>query len=255
MIQLHTQNDLSTVSDKMIAKIFASFTIRENEVCIRIPKVRAEEYIKLKNLIEYKYCMPIQLFTEKNVNYFNLCRYSTYKFLKIIAPHLNCSNYKMQQIKKTLKACERARINIYAAGPIEKDPNGGLLIRQQMIETLRFTKSNLINPCDFDYNDGPSMSKFKEQHSLRESYWYSRKIVSGDVFAVKRVDIVALYINQYIGYGSTSECTVAVSLNKPVYAIIDDNFDIDTLNPWLLGCITRFFKSINEFRSFLVRSE
>ncbi len=80
-----------------------------------------------------------------------------------------------------------------------------------------------------------------------------QKIVEFDCTEIaERSDYVVCYWDESAqrGAGTKGELTMARYFNKPVYLLT--SMDLSDVPGWVIGCTTRFFKSIEELQSFLL---
>lgn len=246
------RNALSKLNSQTIIRSFPNFEFDKGlHVLIPLPTSKSlrEKAFYTKWLLQYKYCLPIKYEIENDL--LSLGDYATYKFLKIILPF--APRNKIDLWKTIIANKKESKISIYAAGAIELSPDKGIGSREIIKNSLKSTKSIVINPCDFEFNKNDmSLTNYRKVHSIHESWMHEQQIVSSDCDAVLAVDVIALWLDQYVGRGSTSECTLAKAMLKPVYAIIAPDYNIKKTPVWLLGCISRFFKSPEQFRKFIL---
>jgi hypothetical protein len=211
---------------------------------------KARDYMALKPAIEYKYCMPLPILEKDGGAWHGtMCRYSTFKLLKLIMPFINDDNHWVQ---KTLRSTRPAKITLYACGAIEKSPDHGKGYRKILRDVLISTKTKIIDPCDFVYNkEYDTLSEHRDKNTTNEAYRFSSTVVDGDLDAVRDSDAIVVWLDPYLGSGSTGEMSVARVLGIPVYGIAAEGFDVEKLHPWLMGCVTRFFSDMNSFRQFV----
>ena len=244
----------AVVTDRKIFDVFANIDItREKTLCLKLPDkgMRKQRILQYRQYLQNKYCMPIEYCESSNTIIWN--NYSAYKFLKLFYEYFEYhQKSRWEQIKRTIKFNKDKRLIIYAAGAIEKAPDGGRSSRDNLKTSLKFTRTRIINPCDFVFNKQyKSMKEFAQSNSQLKNWKHMCKVVEGDIAAVKDSHAIVVWVDKYLGIGSHSECTLAKGLHKPVYAITDDGFDV-TQYPWLMGTLTRVFKNHDAFRKFIL---
>ncbi len=254
MLEAYTQNEMSVINGKFLKETFQNFKCdKDGRVIIEFPVRKRSEFLFYKDLIEYKYCLPMTV----EGNLFYLSKYSSYKFIKLVMPHIK-GVAKNSYYTSILEEIKNEKLTIYAAGAIEKAPDHGVGFRVNLKEKLRFTKTNIVDPTDFEYNrqvECSSLTEYGQKHSIGDYYKFVRNVVKGDIESVMSVDVVVANIDQYIGTGTPAETSVCVAMNKPVYGLVAEGFDIKSLRPWMLGTVTRFFPTIQSLREFIIYPE
>lgn len=260
MITPYSKSDLQMLDISFLNKFLGNIRAwgNKNNISIELSCRQHNEYKQIKKAIEYKFGLPMPL-AIKNGDYHYLLNptpYTTHRLLQMLMPLWTKKKIGETKAEEIIKRTKRAKLTIYAAGGIEKAPDHGIGYRNALAQVMQMVPVTIINPCDFTYNQNyKSTSAYKKEHNIHSTYKFARQIINGDLSAVEYCDVVAVNIDQYVGYGSTSEATIARYLDKPVYGIISQDFDINNINNWLLGCIDRFFDSINQFREFILQCE
>jgi hypothetical protein len=241
---------------KHIAAVMTGYADGENVIIPINPSPElAQEQWNMRNLIQYKYCLPIHFSHRQNC--FILPAFSAFKYYKLVIDNLLTSPAIEKRWERLRDETFDSKIKLYAAGAIERSPDKGVGSRRAIAKALKGQKVRIVNPCDFDFNKDDanqhvSMTEFKKTHSFGELWIHSHQVVTGDVNAVFECDAIVLWADQYLGVGSTSEATLAQAIAKPVYVVPAPDFDIKKeINAWLLGCTTRFFDSLEDFTNFV----
>ncbi len=253
MFEVYTQDELRKVSGKNLLETFSNFRVTEKgQVFISFPERKMGEYLHLKDLVEYKYCLPISL----GKGGFLFSPYSSYKFITLVLPYLKLSIKKKLFIDSVLEEYKNIPVTIYAAGAIEKAPDHGVGFRQTLKDIFHFTKTKIVDPTDFEYNKNTSsLTEYGKTATLDDYYKLARKVIYGDINAVIDADIIVSNLDQYIGVGTPAETTLNMAQRKPVYGVVANGFDIRQLHPWMFGTITRFFPSFSALRDFIIYPE
>jgi len=212
--------------------------------------------LRFKGLLEYKYFLPIHYRWKYKELVFH--GYSAHKLLSLIEDHHRFYKRKRVQFEEVIESTESKKISAYAAGAIEHAPDKGVGYRQKLKELLEFTRVEVIDPCDFEYNNGElaTLREHAAENSMVKSYWHTQAVVDGDCGAVIESESVIVLIDECMlkGTGTKAEMTVARANKRPVYAIIQ-GVNIGDVSPWTRSCVTRYFSSDHELREFIVRSE
>ena len=147
-------------------------------------------------------------------------------------------------------------MNLYLAGAIERSPDGGVGIREAVIEAFKDTDEVcLINPCDFQYNKGTkSMWDYQhdKSHTFYECFSHAEKIGRGDVEAVLECDAILVLLDDKCGAGTASECTLARYEGKPVLGLFLDPNRWRDVHPWIIGKVSAFFNSVEELKAYVL---
>jgi len=146
----------------------------------------------------------------------------------------------------------------YLAGAIDKSPDHGIGVRQQIIDFFKDTKYQLINPCDFDYNQSefPTMWAYQKDgsHDLENCHQYASNIADGDVIEVAESTAIIVILDKYCGPGTSGEVTVARYLNIPVLGVFTKDTNWREVAPWILSRVKRFFFSPEELKKYLLET-
>lgn len=146
----------------------------------------------------------------------------------------------------------------YLAGAIEKSPDHGIGVRQEIINLFKDTKYNLINPCDFDYNQSefPTMWAFQKdtKHSIEACVEYAANIADGDVIAVAEATAVIAILDKNCGPGTSGEVTVAKYLGVPVLGIFTQGANWRDVHPWILSRVKRIFANPQELKNYILET-
>jgi len=254
--------EFEIVAPQRLAKFFIDLPksieqSKNNITILRLNSRKSNLYPKLKELMEYKYGIPMPILnyyqrkTKGASSFIEIIPYVSNRILRLIYSHFpskDCNN-----IHKFIEKTNNASICIYAAGAIEKAPDHGVEYREILKKHFALTNIKIIDPCDFQYNkEVSSITEYISLHGIGLGYTFSKMVGHNDVAIVKKCDAVIIYIDQHIGAGSISECTVAKSYGKPVYGIISSDYDIKNIHPWLLGQIDRYFLSFQTLREFMI---
>lgn len=225
---------------------------KDGRLILNLPKkgMRYTKLMRLRQFVHNAYFIPI--IYDESTQTFQWNHASTYKFLTLLYEYFEYYKKdewdKIRQLRNNTKESKHI---VYAAGAIEKSPDGGIGSRKLLKKYLAGTKIRIINPCDFKFNKKyKTLDEFSQHHTRRSNWNHMHTVVAGDILAVKESDVVVAYIDEYIGTGTHSECTLAVGLHKPVYGIIKEGIDISQY-PWLMGTMTRVFNSHEEFKKFI----
>jgi hypothetical protein len=245
---------IELIKPRKIFDVFSEVDIsRDKTLKIKLPQrgMRRQRMFQYRQYLQYKYCMPIEF--REETDRFIWSNYSAYKFFKLLYEFFKYyQKSRWTQIKNNIKFNKNKKLILYAAGAIEKAPDGGRGSRDTLKKSLKFTRTRIINPCDFIFNKHyKSMKEFAQNNNPIENWKHMCTVVEGDIAAVKKSHAVVVWIDKYLGTGSHSECTLAKGLHKPVYAILDDNIEL-VQYPWLMGNTTRAFASHNAFREFIL---
>lgn len=150
-------------------------------------------------------------------------------------------------------------LKFYLAGAIEMLDDHGVSTRDVIIKELSDIKEvELINPCDFEFNQEnyPSMTSFRDDpdNSLLEVMEYSNNISSSDIKEVVKCDGVIAILDRFCGPGTGSETTLACQLGRPVLAIPSIHCkDWREIHPWTLGQITFWCENVDELKAQIMK--
>lgn len=242
---------IEKMTGEKIYEYLKNFSLKNGYLEGRLPATRMSHYDLLKSCIEYKWFIPMPV-PEKGRLKFS--KYSTGKLLAKMRDYY--PKTRLPRIDYLVSNNYRNKVRLYAAGAIEKAPDNGESYRKQLKEQFESTQVRLIDPLDFQYNKNfKSLSEFRRRKGAKRGYKFARKVVKGDIEAVSCCDAMVVNIDKYIGAGSISEATIALSYGMPIYGVITDkNVDFYNINVWLMGCVHRFFYSIQDFREFVIRT-
>jgi hypothetical protein len=144
---------------------------------------------------------------------------------------------------------------MYLAGAIEKAKDNGIGIRKRIMTELDDLDIQLINPCDFEYNQEkfPTMWHYQREvaHDFEDCLKHSGNIADGDCEHVKLSDFVLVLIDENCGPGTASEVTLAKWLHIPVLGLFVNPKNWRECHPWILSRVKRFFYDTDELKTFL----
>jgi nucleoside 2-deoxyribosyltransferase len=128
-------------------------------------------------------------------------------------------------------------IKVYLAGAIEKSPDGGRSIRENVKAVLSDLPVKLIDPCDFDINSQyKSLSEAKRYDDDWEEL--AKTVLCQDLRAVADCDLLLAILNQHTGFGTSTEIAFAHYCGKPVVAYFaDDVLKDEDLHIWVQAVI------------------
>jgi len=145
---------------------------------------------------------------------------------------------------------------MYLAGAIEKSPDGGVGIRQKIQKEMSDLDIQLVNPCDFEYNQDEFPTMWSHQRNLENDFeecmCHSRNIVEGDLDHVRLSDFILVILDENCGCGTASEVTIAQSEHIPVLGIFVNPEKWRTVHPWILSCVKRVFSNTEDLKRFLI---
>ena len=148
------------------------------------------------------------------------------------------------------------KFKIYLAGAIEFSPDHGAGIRQQLINEFKDTNFELINPCDFEYNQAefPTLLSYQkeESHNFSDCLKNAIKVSNGDIKSLSNCHALISVIDEFCGTGTASEMSVANILGIPIFSLIKNSDNWRNINPWILGQTTFLFYSINDLKEYII---
>jgi len=145
-------------------------------------------------------------------------------------------------------------MKIYLAGAIEKSPDGGRKVRQELKELLspHFPDATFVDPCDFTIN-----RQFRSMQEIIENVadWKSliRDIIHNDIDTVLGCNAVITLLDKNIGHGTTIESVVAFYAGIPVIGYLIDDTKEEELYPWLRASCSVITNNIFELIEALNR--
>jgi nucleoside 2-deoxyribosyltransferase len=142
-------------------------------------------------------------------------------------------------------------LKIYLAGAIEKSPDGGRSIRQEIKILLSDLPVKLIDPCDFDVN-----SQYKSLNEAKHhcANWkeMAKVIIRQDLNAIRDCDIVLATLTQHAGFGTFTEIVFAHYCGKRVVVYFaDDVLKDEYLHIWVQAIIDSRHTSPDTLKDFI----
>lgn len=264
MIEIYKQNELDQLTPRNLYEIIRNNIhfdecqrLAEDSQTVTVKLKSCKRMLALKGLLEYKYFMPIHYRWKYRELVFH--GYSAHKLLSLIEDHHRFYKRKREQFENVIESTADEKISVYAAGAIEHAKDKGVGYRQELKKNLEYTHVRIVDPCDFVYNGGEqTLNEHAEENDLFDSYWHTQPVVDGDCGAVIETEAVIAFIDPAMlqGTGTKAEMTVARAVKRPVYAIVDPEVNLqDDVSAWTRACVSRYFKSYEQLREFIVRSE
>lgn len=151
-------------------------------------------------------------------------------------------------------------MNVYLSGGMEYAEGEGVQWRKEMQEWI---ESNLRHDV---FNPNVESERFFSQHypdtdfrklKVEDTLSYSHIICNLVEIDCKEIahrsDYVICYWDEGAakGAGTKGELTMAKFFGKPVYLVT--SFPLHELPGWVLGCVTKSFKSFEELKRFLLQ--
>jgi hypothetical protein len=262
IIEIYNDSVLKKINNKLIYDLVKSNirfipAKRRNLAAVAIQFSSVQKMLEFKKVLEYKYFLPIHYRWKYRELVFR--GFSAYILLKLIKSYKKFRSPKKDQLNRIIEQTKDCFIPVYAAGAIEKSPDKGIGYRTDLKEAVESTKVHIVDPCDFEYNicgnELKTLTEFDHENSLLQSYFHTRTVVEGDCAAVVETEAVIALLDQYLGVGTSGEITTAVAFKRPVYGIIGQEIELSSLHPWTRCCVSRYFRSIEELKNFILATE
>lgn len=151
----------------------------------------------------------------------------------------------------------------YIAGSIDNNPDFGASMRAKVRELLDSIGIDYFCPALSEANQRHMEQKESLKDILRHAGEGWREALSTQIMDIVEDDLdglrncggVIVILDQYIGSGTASECTVAHEYNMPVLGFFVDNEDPHQVSPWTLSRVTEFCDGLEGIKEAVERYE
>lgn len=166
------------------------------------------------------------------------------KLTKIIKYHI--LPYFLYKIIKS----ERKHV-IYLAGGMQKSPDGGVKWRRNIKQLLNQRGYYCIDPTKEEncllLDDGWRNSISDNFELFQKNM---RTIIDKDLYFVNMAEHIVCLYDDYIGGGTFHEMGEGYLLNKKLYLINSNKYDLQKMNWWALGCCTKVVNSYEDLMDY-----
>lgn len=143
---------------------------------------------------------------------------------------------------------------IYLGGAVESAKDLGSGWRKQLKEFLNSNKIDVVNPNEIESISDANFLQNRNNKQKPEYITRIRQVISSDIHQLKRCDALVIYFDKNMikrSSGTHGEATLAyVEYNIPVMLILVDT-TINDIHGWLLGCTSKIFNNIEEFKEYI----